>query len=347
MYRFAPWLGITVGQYNVPFSMSNRTADPYGSWMERPMPVRAFALQNNKDLGGMLSGDVGDGLLMYELGVFGGDGRNRPSVDSNVEFIGRVSLHPFAHSEGTFAKNVQIGVSGRHGDRDPKAVGYDYTPITTGQGFVLWKPTRTDSRGRLIHVISSGSQDAIGGELRLRGSNVAFQGELYYVNSNTREAVDGFQLTNTERLGDISGLGWYAELSAWPFGSAFIPNEPGNNNPRQFDPEKRERPRRGLQLLGIVGGVNASYKGASRGDGFVDSTTPASNITIYQYGLAAQYWQTKHVRFALNYILYHTPDSGKPAENLAVVPDNLKVGGAPPGGGNLLHEFGARLALSF
>ena len=347
MYRFAPWLNITVGQYNVPFSMSNRTADPYGSWMERPMPVRAFAVPSSKDLGGMLSGDVGDGLLAYELGVFGGDGANRPSVDSYVDFIGRISLHPFAHSSSAFAKNVQVGVSGRHGDRNPTAVGYDYTPITTGQGFVLWKPTRTDDLGRQVHVLNSGAQNAIGGEVRLRGSNVAFQGELYYVNNNTREAVDGFQLTHTDRLGNLSGLGWYAELSAWPFGSAFIPTEPGNDPPRQLDVEKRERPRRGLQLLGIAGGINASYKGASRGQARVDATTPTADITVYQYGLAAQYWQTKHVRFALNYILYHTPDSGKPAENLAVVPDNLKVGSAPPGSGHLLHEFGARLALSF
>ena len=347
VYRFAPWLNITVGQFNVPFSMSNRTIDAYGAWMERPMPVRAFAVPTGKDIGGMLSGDVGDGLLLYELGVFGGDGRNRPSVDSNVDFIGRLSLHPFAHSESAFAKNMQIGVSGRHGDRDPTTVGYDYTPITTAQGFVLWKPTRTDDRKRQIHVLPSGAQNAVGGEIRLRGSNVAFQGELYYVNSNTREAVDGFQLTNTERLGGISGLGWYAELSAWPFGSAFIPNEPGNMQPRQFNPEKRDRPRRGLQLIGIVGGINARYEGASRGDGRADKTTPASDITVYQYGLAAQYWQTKHIRFALNYILYHTPESGKPAENLAVVPDNLKIGSAQPGGGHLLHEFGARLSLFF
>jgi Phosphate-selective porin O and P len=347
MYRFAPWLNITVGQFNVPFSMSNRTADAYNAWMERPLPVRAFAVPSSKDIGVMLSGDVGDGLLLYELGAFGGDGRNRPSVDSNVDFIGRLSLHPFAHGESTFARNVQVGVSGRHGDRDPSSVGYDYTPITTAQGFVLWKPTRTDDQGRQVHVLNSGAQNAIGGELRLRGTNVAFQGEIYYVNNNTREAVDGFQLTNTERLGTLSGLGWYAELSAWPFGSAFIPPEPGNNQPRQLDVEKRERPRRGLQLIGIVGGVNATYKGGSRGDGRVEPTTPSADITVYQYGLGAQYWQTKHVRFALNYILYHTPESGKPAENLAVVPDNLKIGSALPGNGHLLHEFGARLSLSF
>ncbi len=116
-------------------------------------------------------------------------------------------------------------------------------------------------------MIASGAQNAIGGEFRLRGSNVALQGEIYYVNNNTREAVDGFQLTNTERLGTLSGLGWYAELSAWPFGSAFIPPEPGNNQPRQLDVEKRERPRRGLQLIGIAGGINASYKGLLAGMG--------------------------------------------------------------------------------
>jgi hypothetical protein len=347
MYRVAPWLNITVGQFNVPFSMSNRTQDAYGTWMERPLAVRAFAVPSSKDIGVMLSGDVGDGLVGYELGVFGGDGRNRPSVDSRVDFIGRVSVHPLAHGTSAFEKGLQIGVSGRHGDRDPRAVGYDYTPITTGQGFVLWKPTRTDSLGRQIHVLPSAGQNALGGELRMRGVNVALQGEVYYVNNGTREAVDGFQLTNTERLGSLSGVGWYAEVSAWPFGAAFIPPEPGITQPRKLDTEPRERPRRGLQLLGIVGGVNAKYQAAARGEGTVDSTTPSTNITAYQYGLGAQYWHTKHVRFALNYIVYHTPSSGNSAENLAVVPDNLKIPGSQPGNGHFLHEFGARLSLSF
>jgi hypothetical protein len=315
--------------------------------MERPVGIRSFAVPSSQDLGVMLSGDVGDGLLSYELGAFGGDGRNRPSVDSRVDFIGRLTLHPFASGTSTFEKGFQVGVSGRHGDRDARSAGYDYTPITTGQGFVLWKPTRTDSLGRQVHVLPSGGQNAIGGEVRLRGTNVAFQGELYYVNNDTREAVDGFQLTYTERLGSVSGLGWYAELSAWPFGEAFIPTEPGVNQPRKLDPDHRERPRRGLQLLGIVGGVNASYDGASRGDGTPAQAAPAAKITVYQYGLGAQYWHTKHVRFALNYMLYHTPGSGNVAENLAVVPDNLKIPGAQPGNGHLLHEFGARLSLAF
>jgi hypothetical protein len=346
-YRFAPWLGITVGQFNVPFSMSNRTQDAYGQWMERPLGVRAFAVPSSKDIGVMFSGDVADGILGYELGVFGGDGRNRPSVDSRVDFIGRVTVHPLAHSTTTFEKNLQLGVSGRHGDRDPRAVGYDVTPITTNQGYVLWKPTRTDSLGRQIHALPSAGQNALGGELRLRGVNVAFQGEVYYVNNGTREAVDGTQLTNTDRLGSMSGIGWYGEVSAWPFGAAFISPEPGSSTPRKLDTEPRERPRRGLQLLGIVGGINAKYDAAARGEASPDPSTPSSKITVYQYGLGAQYWQTKHVRFALNYILYHTPSSGNSAENLAVVPDNLKVAGAQPGNGHFLHEFGARLSLSF
>lgn len=347
MYRAAPWLNFMVGQFNVPFGMSNRTPDAYAAWMERPLGVRAFAVPSSKDIGVMLSGDIADSVLNYELGVFGGDGRNRPSVDSQVDFIGRITAHPLSRGSSAFEKGFQVGVSGRHGDRDQRAVGYDFAPMTTQQGFVLWKPTRTDSLGRQVHVINSGAQNAFGGELRMRGTNVAFQGEIYYVDSHTREAVDGFQLTNTERLGSLHGVGWYAELSAWPFGAAFVPPEPGVNQPRKLDPDQRERPRRGLQLMGIVGGINARYEGASRGNGAADSTIPTADIAIYQYGLGAQYWHTKHVRFALNYILYHTPSSGDASENLAVVPDNLKVGAAPPGNGHLLHEFGARLSLAF
>jgi hypothetical protein len=350
-YRYAPWLNLMVGQFNLPFSMENRTADDYTPWMERNLAIRSFVVPSSKDLGGMLWGDIERGLVSYEIGVFGGDGQNRPSVDNRVDFSGRVYARPFASlGTGSLAKHTQIGLSARHGDRDPASVGYDYPAITTGQGFELWKPAYTDSLGRFVHVLPSGSQNAIGGELRTRLSEFALQGEVYYVANNTREAVDGFQLTNTERLGQIHGLGWYLQLSGWLLGDSFVAPDPGMNRPRRLDTrvEGEGRPRRGLELIAIMSGINANYSGATRKGATADPLTPSADITVYELGLAAQYWHTKHVRFAVNYIVYDTPESGDRTKNQAVVPANLpptSTTAATPG--HLLHELGARLALSF
>lgn len=350
-YRVAPWANLQVGQFNVPFSMENRTLDPYTPFMERNVAIRGFVVPSSRDMGAMLWGDVADGFFSYEVGAFGGEGLNRPSVDSKLDFTGRFVFHPFAGGSGAFARSAQIGIDLRHGDRDQKAVGYDYSPITTGQGFALWRPTYTDSLGRLIHVIPSGAQNAIGGEIRGRSRYIALQGEAYYVSNNTREAVDGYQITNTERLGNFSGVGWYAQVSGWPLGDTFIGPDPGKIRPRTLDLMRKGDAslKRGLELLALVSGINANYTGATRGDSKADAKTPASNVTVYQFGVAAQYWHTKHARFSINYNAYFTPGSGQsPVVNQAVIPDNLlKDSDGKTREGHLLHELGARLTTAF
>jgi len=314
------------------------------------MPIRAFAVPGPRDIGGTVWGEVGDGVLDYQVGVFGGDGQNRPQVDNNLDVMGRVFVRPLSPSKEVTSK-LQIGVSAFHGVRDPKYVGYDYTPVSTGQGFALWNPTYKDSLGRQVHVVPSGSQNAIGGELRVPVSIFDIRGEAYYVSNGTREAVDGFQLTNTERLGKVTGVGWYAQVSAWPLGDAFVNGDPGMVRPTRIDFAKEpERPKKGLEVLLLVAGVNAAYDGASRG-GEYDGKTPgnpsgktAKDLTVYQYGVGLNYWHTSYVRVSLNYSIYHTPGSGSP-DNLAGVPGNL--GKTPIEGANMMHELSTRVGVAF
>jgi Phosphate-selective porin O and P len=352
-YSVCKCFNIQIGQFNAPFSMDNRTPDDYYPLMERNVAIRGFAVPNEREIGGMLWGELGPRVFDYELGVFGGDGPNRPSVDANVDFIGRMYARPFAGgATNDVEKYTQIGVSGRHGTRDPAAVGYDYPSITTGQGFVLWKPTYTDSLGRLIHVIPSAAQNEIGGELRMQAGRFALQGEAYYVANDTREAVDGYQLTNTERFGRMLGVGWYAQVSAWPFGDAFLTPEPGVFQPRHLDLSGKppSRTPHGLEVTAQISGINGSYEGASRLMSTPDVSTPAGGITVYQVGLAATYWHTKHARFTVNYNAYITPGTpGNAAgSNEAIVPDNMTTGtDGKPNQGHVLHELGARLAIAF
>jgi hypothetical protein len=340
--RVGDALNFMIGQYQAPFSMENRTSEGLTPFMERNLPIRAFVVPAGKETGITAWGDLFGGMVAYEAGVFGGDGQNRPQVDARFDWAARLFMRPF-HGRRDALGKAQIGVSTRFGLRDPKDVAYDYPQITTGQGFVLWDSTYKDSQKRTVHVIPSGPQSAVGGELRIPAGRFALQGEAYYVANGTREALDGYQLGNTERLGALKGVGWYAQLSAWPAGDAFLSGDPGTTRPRSpdlsqpFDPTKQ-----GFELLAIVGGVNARYDGASRG-GARDAKTPAAPITIYQYGLGASYWWTKAIRATVNYIVYHTPGSGS-ADNLAAVPGNLAK--TPDAGAHLLHELSARVALT-
>jgi hypothetical protein len=350
-YSLCRCLNLQVGQFNVPFSLDNRTADEYYPLLERSLAIRNFVVPSVRDIGAMVWGDLGPHVFSYEIGVFGGDGWNRPFVGGRVDGIGRVFARPFAGSGSSdLAKFTQIGVSARYGYRDQKSVAYDAPAITTGQGFVLWQPSYTDSLGRLVRVIPSGAQDWIGGELRMQVSRFALQTEAYYVVNNTREAIDGTQLTNTERLGRMLGVGWYAQLSAWPFGDAFLTPEPGFYRPRHLELGARppSHTPHGLEMLMTVSGINASYKGATRLGSTPDPNTPNGDITIYQVGVGANYWHTKHARFGLYYMAYITPSSGTPT-NQAVVPDNLTQDTTTlkANTGHALHELSARLALTF
>lgn len=356
-YSVCPCLNFMIGQYDAPFSMENRTSDTVSDWMELNLPIRSFVVPIKKEIGLTVWGEFGEKNLNYELGVFMGDGQNRPQVDNSVDLIGRVFARPFAKKDSKeLLAKAQIGVSMRHGERDQDYVGYSYPGITSSQGFTLWDPRYKDSAGHTNVVIPSGAQNAIGGELRLPLSIVDLRGEAYYVVNDTREAIDGYQLTNTQRLGRIKGLGWYASISAWPFGDAYINGDPGVMRPLKVDVTKEaDKPKKGLQLLAIVAGVNASYSGAARG-GDADAKTPGTTTTpgkirTFEYGLGANYWYSKHLRVSLNYVIYHTPGSGS-AENLGVVPGNLIIpvtdaDAETKKSAHVLHELSTRVAVAF
>jgi len=327
-------------------------------WMERVLPIRAFVVPNAKEIGVTFWGDLNEEKnLSYELGVFIGDGPNRTQVDSYPDFIGRIFARPFAKTgdKRSALDRAQIGLSAHRGARDPKYVAYDYPAITTAQGFALWDPRYTDSRGRAIRVLPSGTQNRIGGELRVPIDRYELRSEAYYVANGTRESLDGLPFTSTERLGEVRGVGWYVQLSAWPFGDAFVNGEPGlAGRPPKLDLSKptKEDPRRGLEILGIVAGIQATYDGASR-DGDYDPKTPGApngpptNISIVQLGLGANYWHTRMVRISVNWLAYHTPGSDQ-GQNLAVVPGNLITDKENPARASTwMHEIGARLGLSF
>ena len=100
---------VQAGQFDVPFTLENRTADAYTMFIERAMVARSLGAPRNKDIGVMVHGLLGNGVLYYSAGVFNGDGPNFRNFDNQPDAIGRATLSPFAAGEGAF-RRLTLGI---------------------------------------------------------------------------------------------------------------------------------------------------------------------------------------------------------------------------------------------
>jgi hypothetical protein len=134
--------------------------------------------------------------------------------------------------------------------------------------------------------------------------------EFIYARSDTREAVDGLQLSPfTERLGTLAGYSYYVEAGVWLVGNQEIIGYPSYARPIHVDLSKPdERPREGVQVVGRFEQLHMTYDGASRG-GKDDSKTPNGVIDVTSFTVGANYWATRHLRVSLNYGAYFFPGS--------------------------------------
>lgn len=334
-------LNLMVGQFREPFSMENATGLKTLPFHERSIVVRSIGGQNVRDVGAMLWGDVKPAALSYYLGVVGGDGRNRPGVDRRADLLLRATWQPLVHS-GTALERLRVGASLRAGWRQSQFVNYDRASVRTQQGLALWSPTYTDSLGRRTHVIPADRQRAVGAELWLPVGIFDLRSELVLSREETREAVDGFVATNTERTGTLRGAGGYVIVSTTLWGKPGLMGTPGNGvRPASLSFDKRDPviPEQQLEALLRFELLGLKYESADR-RGTADAKSLDGEVRVVGLGAGVNYWATRHARLSANYNAYLVPKSGT-AENRARVPADAR------GGGDTVHELGARFGVMF
>lgn len=347
-YRAAPIFNAMVGQMDAPFMLENRTSDKYLQFAERSLAVRAIGVPTNKELGGMFWGETEERFFYYSVGPYMGDGINRPNVDSRMDVFSRAFVHPLAFAnlpQDAAIRDLQFGASFHYGSRDHEWVNYDYAAMTTQAQWTFWNSSYAGSGG-LTHVLPSGDQIGVAGEVRVPLEKFDFTGEIVYVHNETREAVEGLQARETNRYGDIHGIAYYAQVGYWPFGNRDINGVPGYGNPPRLDWSRADPviPNRALQLLAKWEQVSLAYRSASR-FGVVDAKNVDGQIRVNALSLGANYWATRHVRITLDYMLNLFPDSAPLAKqtqsNRAIAPAN-SVGRQ----GQALNELVARFAIA-
>ena len=198
-------------------------------------------------------------------------------------------------------KDIQLGASVHSGVRDTGSINYDMPAMTTEANYAFWSPTYTSSRG-LAHIIPAGNQLGVGAEIRVPYDWFDVTSEMVYAKYGTREALDGYQATNTERFGDISGYAYYVQLGFWPLGIRDINGIPGYENPAHLDYSKADNPepRRAVQLLAKWEQLNVKYASASV-SGAPDPHNVDGSIKVNTLSFGANYWYTRHIRLTANY----------------------------------------------
>lgn len=135
-----------------------------------------------------------------------------------------------------------------------------------------------------------------------------------YIKNNTREGLEGFEASSSERFGSVHGISYSAMLGFWIFG------------PRD------------------VNGVPASRGGAA------DPNNVDGRIRVNAFSVGLNYWATKHVRLTLNYVCDQFPDSapvkataaGGPSQtssNRAAAPGNTIASGLDDRGRDHAHDL--------
>jgi phosphate-selective porin OprO/OprP len=138
------WLALRAGKFKAPLGLERLQNDAQMPFLERGLPSN---LVPDRDIGASLHGDVGGGLLIYEVGIYNGgpDGSNNPDGDTNdgKDGVFRVFSHPLRFLKKAAVNNLGIGFGASYGKQHGTATVTGLAPIrTAGQNtFFSYLPT--------------------------------------------------------------------------------------------------------------------------------------------------------------------------------------------------------------
>ena len=186
---FAPFgdrLLVQAGQFDVPFTLENRTSDAYTDFIERAMVARSLGAPRNKEVGVMVAGLLGDGRFYYSAGLFNGEGPEFRNVDNQSDTIGRLVATPFAGG-GRWWSGLSIGGSFWYGNH---ILGPEAAVQATPGGMVFFEPhwTSGQTAPRSFELHEQGTVTAFGGELNLPiGDRFGLRGEVVWKRQHLAE----------------------------------------------------------------------------------------------------------------------------------------------------------------
>lgn len=307
----APWGDraiLQLGQFDVPFSLANRTADRYLDFGDRGVTVQSFALPDRKDQGVMLQGMNTARNFYYSAGVFNGAGPQVSGVDGHVDLVGRAWAAPFSFRDPEPLRDITVGGSVWTGER---SMGPAFTGQRTPGGYTILDPTVWWTNGPTspVQLRQHGRLAAVGIELNAPVAHrfgVRFE---WVAKRQDLAAVDLYDPTRPARIGGLSLSGWatYAEAWAWIVGDDRVLGPPAAAG--------LELPLRLSDLR--TGGAPNAVMLAARLEHLDESLTEGANTRSLALGVAsagttrltsaaftASWWYTRRARLLFGYTFH-------------------------------------------
>ena len=117
-WKYWPWLKVRGGKFKPPAGLEQLQYDPDRLFAESAFPS---SILPNRDIGVQIGGDLWDGVVQYQVGVFNGvvDGGNGGIDNGDGKDIdGRIFLEPFKKTNIEPLQGLGFGISGAIGNQD-------------------------------------------------------------------------------------------------------------------------------------------------------------------------------------------------------------------------------------
>ncbi len=328
---YAPFGDVLIaqaGQFDVPFTLENRTSDAETDFIERAMTARTLGAPRNKDVGAMVHGLVIDGRLYYAAGLFNGEGPGFRNLNNQGDTIGRLVFTPFAGTAGPW-RDISLGGSAWHGKQ---VLGPEAPVQATPGGQVFFQsrwPLGAGTAGGAVH--EQGTIEAFAGELNLPiGEHFGLRGEFVWkkqeLADGTLDATGAFSPAGAATL---DGIAAYGELWFWVLGNQQNRSAPGLELPLRPSTTGGPVLEDGLMiaLRGEILKEDLKSQVSVLGDPGIATTRVVSGTA----GL--NYWRGRFIRASANYVLNQWSGTSETIQTLEAA-------------GRLEHEILLRFALS-
>ncbi|MFN7953919.1 MAG: porin [bacterium] len=193
--KLIPELALRTGKFKAPVGLERLQSDSFTFFIEPGLPT---ALVPNRDVGAQLFGDIGNGVLTYQVGVFNGvaDGASGDlDTFDDKDIDARIYAAPFKTTDVDALVDLNIGIAGTFGSQHGSITAPNLPSYRTfGQNtFFRYKTDATATAA----ATAAGTAYAV-------GSRTRFTPQLYWAWDSFSTLAEYVHSTQKVKLADVA-----------------------------------------------------------------------------------------------------------------------------------------------